>query len=317
MKRTFIILAALTALMGAGCQRLEEQLQPEESAVQADTTWTVTIRAEIPYQDEIDGATKSIVIGDEESEANTTSLKTLWESGNHVYVYLGDEVIGQLSVAPDQTDAHFATLSGTVTTSGITPGVTRLTLMNQLYRSVWTYDGQCGLLRFDDYYHIGGSISSGYNYTRAEDVLVTAVEDGHLSTASATFKNAQSIYRLSFRFQNGGVGDKTAITATRAIISSENGKIWRNAAQGYGPLTVELSSAKSTPFFVAIRNDDTTNEEALHFQVVGNDGVTYLGSKTIPAQYKPNGKFVSIKNCTLTGRMGLAVSSEGGVDTAL
>ena len=39
--------------------------------------------------------------------------------------------------------------------------------------------------------------------------------------------------------------------------------------------------------------------------MIDDDGVTYKGSKTIPAQYKPNGTFLNVKNATLTGRLGL------------
>ena len=39
--------------------------------------------------------------------------------------------------------------------------------------------------------------------------------------------------------------------------------------------------------------------------MIDDDGVTYKGSKTIPAKYKPNGTFLNVKNATLTGRLGL------------
>ena len=70
-----------------------------------------------------------------------------------------------------------------------------------------------------------------------------------------------------------------------------------------------LATASADPFFVALRNGDETNAEALTFTVVDNTGVTYRGNKTIPAQYKPNGTFVSVKNCSLDQRMDLALSA--------
>ena len=62
---------------------------------------------------------------------------------------------------------------------------------------------------------------------------------------------------------------------------------------------------------------DTTNEETLNFQVVDDEGYTYLGSKTIPAAYKPNGTFVSIKNATLTGQLGVKEKTGEKVAVAL
>ena len=67
--------------------------------------------------------------------------------------------------------------------------------------------------------------------------------------------------------------------------------------------------ASADPFFVALRNTDEANAEALTFTVVDNTGVTYRGTKGIPAEYKPNGTFVSVKNCSLDQRMDLALSS--------
>ena len=37
--------------------------------------------------------------------------------------------------------------------------------------------------------------------------------------------------------------------------------------------------------------------------------MTYKGSKTIPASYKPNGTFVSMKNATLNDRLGVSLSA--------
>ena len=70
-----------------------------------------------------------------------------------------------------------------------------------------------------------------------------------------------------------------------------------------------LGTASADPFFVALRNGDETNAEALTFTVIDADGVTYKGTKTIPASYKPNGTFVSMKNATLNDRMGVSLSA--------
>lgn len=69
-----------------------------------------------------------------------------------------------------------------------------------------------------------------------------------------------------------------------------------------------MGTASADPFFVALRNGDETDAEALSFTVIDADGVTYRGSKTIPAEYKANGTFVSMKNTTLNDRLGVSLS---------
>lgn len=319
MSKKRIIIALLAgALVWAGCQTVEVEsisdITPRKQTGQTDSVWTLTIRAE-----KVDSPrTKGLVI-DGTDESSTTVLKSVWLKEEKVYVYLGDKQIGTLTVAVDKTDPypHQATLSGTVTTADITPGSTRLTLLTPYTRDQWTYVGQGGMLLVND----GGlsglfnSIAARYHMAQAQDVLVTEVSDGNLTTEKAIFENQQSIYRLNFRFQKGEL--KTPITARVVTITAENGGLWKGWNMGTGPITVNLLNPTADPFFVALRNEDTSNEEDLHFEVIATDGVTYLGSKTIPAQYKPNGTFVSAKNTTLTRRLGVAEISSGSVSEAL
>ena len=321
MKKYIYILAALLgALAWTGCQRPkeEEPLQQEKPAP-ADSVWIVNIKAVTE-----EGATKGLAIGDGETEAATATLKSIWKDWQKVQVYLNGTKIGELSVTPDSEDAHYATLSGEVTSTGITAGTSRLTLL-ATERDTWDYTGQVGKLLLTD--DAENSIEKKYHYTLAENVLVTGLAAGSttgkgvLTTEQATFANQQSIYRLSFRFQKSGSGTKTPITAQRVTITSADGHLVQG--QGLtgspvteGPISVILGSATADPFFVALRNGNTTSKENLTFEVVGSDGVTYMGSKEIPADYKPNGTFVSVKNATLTGRKGLTESNEV-VTTAL
>lgn len=319
MSKKRIIIALLAgALVWAGCQLVEVEsisdITPRKQTGQTDSVWTLTIRAE-----KIDSPrTKGLAI-DGTDESSTTVLKSVWLKEEEVYVYLGDKQIGTLTVAVDKTDPypHQATLSGTVTTADITPGSTRLTLLTPYTRDQWTYVGQAGLLLVND----GGlsglrnSIAARYHMAQAQDVLVTEVSDGNLTTEKAVFENQQSIYRLNFRFQKGEL--KTPITARVVTITAGNGGLWKGWNMGTGPITVNLLNPTADPFFVALRNEDTSNEEDLHFEVIATDGVTYLGSKTIPALYKPNGTFVSAKNTTLTSRLGVAEISSGSVSEAL
>ena len=287
-----IAIFVLLAMAFSGCK--EEMLvqQPRE------ITWMLTIQAS-----RIDDDTRGIAIVNGENEANTTELQSIWKDKEQVFVFNGDTQIGSLTATPDETDAHYATLSGTVTTSEITAGSTRLALLTP--SGDWTYTGQEGSLMGSE-----NSIDSKYNFARANDVLVTGVSGKNITTENASFANQQSIYRLSFRYQKNGLGEKTPIPVKSIILSAENGGIWRNATDGTGPLTVLLPSATTDPFFVSLRNQNTTDEEALKFQVIASDGITYIGSKTIPAAYKPNGTFVSIKNATLTERLGVPFVTE-------
>jgi hypothetical protein len=147
------------------------------------------------------------------------------------------------------------------------------------------------------------SIESKYHYTMAENVLVMGVSNGAITTSHASFTNQQSIYRMNFRFQSAPV------ECRRVWISSDSvGLVLSRGLDGSsttGTLDVTLDAATPNPFFVALRNNNTTSEEVLHFKVMDYEGVTYYGTKTIPAQYKPNGTFVSMKNAPLTGRLEL------------
>lgn len=320
MKKSFLMLLALVALVWAGCERPEGDLLPGQPLEKVDSVWTLTVKAVM------DGgaATKGLTIGEGDAEATTTVLQSIWKDWQKVQVYLDGTKIGELDVTPDAADAHHATLTGEVTSTDITAGSTKLTLL-ATERDSWDYTGQTGSLLLDD--DADNSIEKKYHYTLAKDVLVNGLASGSgggkgiLITDNVCFSNQQSIYRLSFRFQKGGTGDKTAIATQRVTIASAGGHLVQSrnlagSATLEGPISVVLGTATSDPFFVALRNENTTDAEALNFKVVGNDGVTYLGSKTIPAEYKSNGNFVSLKNATLTERMKLETLS-GTVSTAL
>lgn len=315
MKKNSIVLAALAfAVAWTGCQRIEEELireKPEDPVeVVADSVWTVTlqaVKADTPQ-------TKGLAIG-EGTETSTTELKSIWKADEPVKVYLETTCIGTLTATPDDTDTHKATLSGTVTTSSLVAGTSTLTLLTP--RESWDYTGQVGTLL-----EAAGSIEKMYHYTAATGVRVTALDTEHntITTENATFANQQSIYRLSFRYKKSEES-KTPITAKSVTLSAENGHLVQSQAVDgsslvEGPISVILATASADPFFVALRNGDETNAEALTFMVVDADGVTYRGSKTIPAEYKPNGTFLSAKNASLTERLQLALSATE-VDSAL
>ena len=294
--KKYIIMALAGAVAWTACQIVEEEPVREEPATveqpENSSVWTLTVQAERGI------GTKGLEISD---EANATLLQSIWKADEPVEVYLGSTHIGTLTATPDGVDAHKATLSGTVTTDGITPGSTTLTLLTP--RQSWDYTGQVGTLL-----ESAGSIEKKYHYTMATDVLVTGVSGSEITTENAILSNQQSIYRLCFRYSVGPV----AISAKSVTISGASGQLVQSQVLGgattEGDISVTLGTATSDPFFVALRNGDQTNDEEFTFTVVDDDGVTYRGTKTIPAAYKPNGTFVSAKNTTLTQRLDLALS---------
>lgn len=307
MKKSILFLMALAgALTWTGCQKIENELSPKEEEPQG-TTWTITVRAE-----KTDGPqTKGLEIGDG-TEATTEQLKSIWKSGEEVKVYLGASCIGTLTATPDGLDAHKATLSGDITTTNIEANTTTLTLLTPL--ETWDYTGQVGALLLTD--DATNSIEKKYHYTMASDVLVTGVTGNNITTENASFTNQQSIYRFSFRYTTGSV----AINAKSLTISGAGGELVQSQVLGgatnKGDISVTLGSATTNPFFVALRNGNVA-DEVFTFKVVDNTGVTYRGTKTIPAAAKGNGTFVSMKNTSLPERLDLVLSSTTEVDTVL
>lgn len=311
MKKYFILILFLAAAL-AGCRTLDVDLidgRPASDTRPKDSLCTLTVQAfrgEVPL-------TKGLEIGEDTDEATTTALKSIWKEGEKVYVFLGRDYLGTLTVTPDAKNPHKATLSGEVTGSAITPRETRISLLTP--RSTWFYTGQNGKLLGAD--QESRSIESSFHFTLA-DVLVTgkeAVNDSYnppytLTTEPATFENQQSIYRLSFRFQKNGQDAKTPITAESVVISGSGdglvqGVVLSSSDVYTGDIDLKVNPATSDPVFAALRFASTTKDEDLQFKVIDADGVTYYGSKTIPAQYKANGNFISIKNTTLDTRLSI------------
>lgn len=309
-KNIFVLTALVGAMTWTGCMK-EDLVAPvtpeEEVAAAVDSVWTVSLQAvksDVPE-------TKGLAI--EGEEAATTVLKSIWKAGEEVKVYLGTTYIGTLTATPDGEDAHNATLSGTVTTTGLVEGTTTLTLLTP--RESWDYTGQVGTLLETAY-----SIEKMYHYTAATGVLVKTVdtENNAITTEKATFVNQQSIYRLSFRYQTGDT--KTGIVAKNVTITTERNKLVQSqsvdgATVTEGAISVTLATPSTEPFFVALRNGDEA-DEGITFTVIDTEDATYKGSKTVPAAYKAGG-FVSVKNATLSrlgvGKSATVISTAEGV----
>ena len=318
MTERFLLLAAFVgAIALAGCGPLETDPapapDPEAPKAPPAPTWTLEVHAERSDAP----ATKGLEIDGEEE--TTKVLKSVWKNNEQVKVFLGSSCIGTLQATPDAQDPHHATLSGTVVSPNITPNVTRLTLLTP--RETWDYTGQTGALLLSD--DPTNSIEKKYHYTMASDVLVTGITNlFRITTENATFYNQQSIYRLSFLYdyQRWGEPIHDPINAAQVTISSSKKQLVRSQVPGgettEGSISVQLPTATSNPFFVAIRNGNETESERLTFTVVDADGVTYRGAQDIPGPYLRNGTFVSIRNLHCTFRMEMVFSLDS-VNSAL
>ena len=317
MKKNLLLMMALAvALVWTGCQP-EDLLPPEEHGQLVERADSVFIR--IRAYTVGDPVSKGLVIGDGQSEANTTWIRSVWDDNQTVHVYAGNSLIGELSATPEENPVY-AVLSGVVyLPDDEGENGTEITLVTPSGLSGMDYTGQVGkLLKTDDAAY---SIESKYSFAQAVLLLDKNIVGQLENDSPVVFENMQSIYRISFRFQHDSETSPTPVSVLNATFSARGlatgGGLWLNQTDGTGPILVNLGEATTDPFFVALRYNDTRWPETLDFQVVGSDGFTYLGSKNIPAAAKPHGTFVSMKNTVLSSRLGLSLSPSETVDTVL
>lgn len=294
MKKNILFVAALAgALIWTGCQKEEKGTEKPEERTDVPT-WTLTVQA----TKTTDAQTKALDLGTD-TESGKDMINATWSAANdHVFVYYKPDATmpwtqleGQLNVVDgDGTDT--ATLSGDI--QGNLTGISQIKLV--FPRTEWNYSTQYGLLKGEN------SIERLFDYALATvDVTET---DGKLSASAASFDNQQSIYRFSFKF--GGV----KLTAKNVVVSSANDKIVATynpftAAMTYSPITLSMATATPEPVYAAIKHDGTA-EDTFHFTVIDNEGVTYKGSKAIPAAAFEQ-SFVSVKNMSLSQRLDAAL----------
>ena len=319
MKKSLFLLALMSALLWTGCEQPIEPEEitgrPEEKTPESLTLTIQAVKADAPE-------TKGLDLGFGGSQDTTSRLKSIWKAGENVYVYNGTTYICTLTLGQDgnvidENDAHKATLQFTLLTEQLSGNSATLTLLTP--RETRSYEGQTGVLFYDSNASPDNSIEKNFHYTKAT-VEVTLSNDV-VTVSAASFQNQQSIYRLSFRY---GASTPTPISTKSVTIAAANSGLVQNwSLDGTtGPVTgaieVKRASADENPFFVALRNSNT-GEEAFTFTVIDNNGVTYRGGKTIPAEVNVNGRFISIKNATLSDRLDvpLNTSAEAAVGTAL
>ena len=279
------MIALLGALALTACQRQEEDLVvPAEQPDQDVVVWMTTTQASKPA----DAGTKALDLVEDKT------LNAYWKAGEKVNVYLEGQYVGFLEVTPGAGEKPLdATLSGPLSLSSLVSEGDELALLFPRRTDyLWTYEGQNGLLTGD------GSIEECFDYARAT-VTVTEKDSAHgtLTTSYASFLNQQSIYRFGFKF------GETTIPARTVILSSAVGQIATscNVATGVaetGDLTIVRPAASTELTYVAIRNGNKSQDDTFSFTVYDGNGVTYEGTKTIPATALSKG-FVSAKSIAM------------------
>lgn len=313
MKKTMFLMAALMAAMtGTGCHdTLEEDVipDPEETAEAGmDAVATLTLEAG-------KGAdTKALALVDDGKKA---TINAFWSAGEQVTVLKpSGSAIGTLTATPNPSDPARATLTGEITITGLAVN-DDLTLL--FPSATWSYAGQSGRLLYDSEHSSWKSIEKDFDFAWATVTIKEITASSITTSSSADFQNQQSIYR--FGLLHGG----NTIPAETVLITSSQGKLAKSVnavskATTYftsiDPLTVNIPAAPSAGelIYVAVRNDNTTEDDTFSFTVYDGDGATYKGSKTIPSTSltKP---FVSAKNVSLN-RLELP-QGETNVATAL
>lgn len=281
MKKILMTASVVVAL--AACQKAEEDKVVETRPEVEATSWKLTVPAQ---KEEI---TKGLSL-------EGKSLATLWKEGESVHVYKDGSYLSGLDVIPESTDAKFASISGTITVSGIALD-DELTLL--FPRKDWDYRGQKGVLLSEE-----GSIEKKYDYALAT-VNVNSItpgegEEGSIATSKATFENQQNIYRLSFKVGNAPLAVKSlTLTSSREklVVSKVIG-----GDTTYGAISVNMATTSEDLadglICVAVRNEDTS-EQDYHFSLGDADRKAYLATKHIPADAFTHG-FLGIKNVAAT-----------------
>jgi len=266
------IIAALTGAVLAGCQQmeLEPQAVQEETASESVKTWSLTVEA---------------------SKGEGTKA-LYWVEGEKVAVYKDGVKIGTLTATPGEPSTK-ATLSGTVTTAGLSEGDTISLIFPGRDDGKWTYLGQDGSAPSE-----AGSLATLFDYAKAEvDISSVDTETGKITIdATAAFVNQQSVFRFGFKV--GGAGDPVKVKSF--TVSAAQGQLatsvsFSDFSSTYGAVSVEsAATVADNLYYLSLRNDNTSVADELSFSVIrDSDNALLEGIKSIPAVALGNGKYLT------------------------
>ncbi len=264
----FYLIAALAGTLLAGCQTELAYQNPEEVPV-AEQTWTLTVQA-----------TKSV-----ESRAlglnNNNAVETSWKQGEKVGVFFGETRLGYLEVISED-NANPAILQGSLTKDeDIAQGSSlKLIFPDRENETLgpWSYLGQDGTAP-----DATGSLATKFDYATTTITVANVGEtEITLNSNSVHFSNEQSMFKFTFKEGANNLAAKYFIlTSSQNQLAREfscSGSTW---SPTYGSLTM-TPTANGSPYWMSIRNDNTSVADDFTFTVVASNDALYEGKKTIP-----------------------------------
>ena len=289
MKAKHLFIPVLLLILAA-CEPVELENEYQRTLVEgknsADSVYTLTVQA-----------FKNVDTKALELLGNT--LNTYWKDTEKVRVFCNGVNLGLLDVICTGDRPTKATLSGTITYNGLKVGDVLTLLIPSRNDAKWDYTGQNGVLT-----EAAGSIEKMFDYATAILTIESIEGTKVTTTAPATFRNEQSIYRFAFT----NATTSSVVNVKKFTIYSSNNKISNSLSFNgtnkqwesmFGSLTVTASSSTDKPLYVALRygdyTDNTTAREAdnFSFDVIDNDAARYLGGKAVPADKLVYGKYLN------------------------
>ena len=286
MKRNMFFILAIACMM-AGCQPVEDLVDPTPTVTPTDGKYTITIQASK------DAGTKALYL---DQSGTKDQLNAYWKSTEEVSIFKDIDYVAALGVTPGSGDyPTTATLTGTA--SGLAEA-DALTLM--IPRKTWEYTGQDGNL---------ATIETNYDYATAS-VTVNNVSGTNITTNAANFQNEQSIYRFSFKASSSAttllpVKSMKVISANNALVQSRTlgSEGWTDVPGSSIEITVP-NNGTATVLYASLRNNrvgTSTNTDTYSIDIIGADNALYVCGGNIPSSVMgAQGKFISLQNIVVS-----------------
>lgn len=150
-------------------------------------------------------------------------------------------------------------------------------------------------------------------------VKITAINDGAVSTSSATFINQQSIYSIKF------TGIPSGVKIKKVLINSAQNKL----VSGYYPNEEYVTSFGDVSYIYAGEGTDQhtlnfmlrfdnppyndpsiTGNDVINFRLIGSDGHYYMGAKEAPANGFENSKYYEAEIAAADAGLALTLTND-------